>query len=374
MLRPARALAAGFALATLAACGASASAAPAARPSSSGPTPRPSAAAPPAAPPVPLERVVGQLVMAGMTGTAPDADLLQRVRDGQVGGVIVFGENVGPGLADALASLQHAAAAGGSPPLLVSTDQEGGSVRRLPGPPDSPRSVAGADEARRQGEAAGALLASRGIDVDLAPIADVSQPGVGFEAAQGRGFPGGPEQVAALAAAFAEGLQARGVAATAKHFPGIGSLAQDTDARAGVVSMTRERLDSELLPFRRLIEAGVSLVMIANAIYPVLDAGRPALFSPAVMRDLLRGQLGFQGVAITDDLDSASSLAGDAGSRAVAAVAAGADIVLFRVPRDGPLAARALLAAVRDGRLPEATVQAAYARVLALKRRLGPGA
>ena len=314
--------------------------------------------------------MVGQLVMAGMAGAEPDADLLRRVREGQVGGIILFGANESPGLAAAMASLQQAAAAGGNPPLLISVDQEGGPIRRLPGPPDSPRAIAVPDEARGEGEAAGALLAGDHVNVDLAPIADVSRPGSGFEAAQDRGFGGDPEQVASLAAAFAYGLRQHGVAATAKHFPGIGSLAEDTDARVGRVDLPRDRLEQELLPFRRLIGEGVELVMLANAVFTAVDARAPAMFSPAVVQDLLRRELGYGGVAITDDLDSTPGPDRDPGARAVAAVAAGDDVVLYRLPADGPVAARALLAAVRDGSLSEARVREACDRVVALKHRL----
>jgi beta-N-acetylhexosaminidase len=319
---------------------------------------------------VPVERLVGQLVMTGMTGTRPDADLLRRVRAGEIGGVILFTSNTGAGLAHALASLQQAASAGGNPPLLISVDQEGGTVKRLPGPPESPRSITSPEEAFGQGDATGLLLAANHINVDLAPIADVSRDGLGFEAAEGRGFSGEPAQVAALADGFARGLQGRRVAATAKHFPGIGSLTHNTDAQLGHVELPGEQLQQELIPFRRLIEGGVDIVMTANAVFPTLDPGMPAVFSPAILQDLLRGQMGFQGVVITDGLDSPPDLAGDLGSRGIMAVKAGADVVLFASPAAGPGVRRALLGAAQDGRLPERRLRDAYAHVVALKGRV----
>jgi beta-N-acetylhexosaminidase len=319
---------------------------------------------------VPLERLAGQLVMAGMRGAQPDARLLQHVHDGEVGGVIIFGSNAGPGLAAALASLQHAAAAGGNPPLLISVDQEGGEVRRLPGPPVSPRSIDTAEEAQRQGEATGALLATDHINVDLAPVADVSVPGTGFEAAQGRGFAGDPAQVGALADAFARGLQRQRVAATAKHFPGIGSLARDTDAQIGHVELAADQLRQDMAPFRQLIADGVDIVMVANANYRALHDEKPAVFSSVIMQDLLRKDLGFEGVIITDGLDGPRDLPGDTGGRAVTAVNAGVDIVLFTPESDGPVAGAALVAAVRRGALPHGRMRDAYDHVVALKRRV----
>jgi beta-N-acetylhexosaminidase len=315
-----------------------------------------------------LSFLVGQLVMAGMDGTQPDAELLRQAREGEIGGVLLFSSNVSPGLPAAMQSLQEAARQGDDPPLLVATDQEGGSVKRLPGPPRSPQLIDSEPLAESEGAATGSLLVASHVNVDLAPVADVVSPG-GFEARQGRGFPGGPDRVAALATAFAGGLQRRHVAATAKHFPGIGSLALDTDHTLGQLQLSPAAMQDQLVPFKRLIDHGVDLVMLANAVCPVWDAARPAVFSRNVAEGLLRHQLGFSGVVITDDLE-AQSLQGDLGERAVQAVEAGADVVLFGSAAGGRAAYRALLAAAQAGRLSGPRLLESYRRLRGLKASL----
>ncbi|MDQ6742699.1 MAG: hypothetical protein M3Z97_07295 [Candidatus Dormibacteraeota bacterium] len=315
-----------------------------------------------------LAFLVGQLVMAGMDGTQPDAELLRQAREGEIGGVLLFSGNVSPDLPAAMQSLQDAARQGDDPPLLIATDQEGGAVKRLPGPPRSPNQIDSEALADSEGAATASLLSASHVNVDLAPVADVISPG-GFEARQGRGFTGGPDRVAALATAFAGGLQRRHVAATAKHFPGIGSLALDTDHTLGQLQLSPAAMQDQLVPFRRLVDHGVDLVMLANAVCPVWDAARPAVFSRNVAEGLLRQQLGFGGVVITDDLE-AQSLQGDLGERAVLAVEAGADLVLFGSAAGGRAAYRALLAAAQSGRLSGQRLLDSYRRLRTLKATL----
>lgn len=320
---------------------------------------------------VPLEGLAGQLVMAGMVGTQPAPDLLQRVRQGEIGGIILFPENVDATLPAAIQQLQQAAHEGGNPPLLIATDQEGGSVRRLPGPPDSPRSITTPEEAARQGEAAGALLAQHHVNVDLAPVGDVTRSMGSFEVRQGRGFAGGAGEVAERSNAFAQGLQRQAVAATAKHFPGIGSLTASTDDTLGRVALSREQLEQDLAPFRRLVQGGVAIVMVANAVYAALDAEAPAVFSPAIVQGLLRDELGFGGVVISDDLASTPDMPGDSASRAVRAVRSGVDIVLYVPAGDGPVAYHAIMSAAQRGELSRHRLEEAYGRVMLLKRQIG---
>jgi beta-N-acetylhexosaminidase len=176
--------------------------------------------------------------------------------------------------------------------------------------------------------------------------------------------------VAERSDAFAQGLQRQGVAATAKHFPGIGSLTTSTDDRLGRVVLERDEMERDLLPFRQLVDHGVAVVMLANAVYPAVDPDTPAVFSPRIVQGLLRDELGFGGVVITDDLGNTPGLAGDAGERAVKAVSAGADMVLYSPPASSPDAYRALLAAGEAGSLSRGRLEAAYRHVLALKTRL----
>jgi beta-N-acetylhexosaminidase len=314
-----------------------------------------------------LSQLVGQMVISGIDGTKADASTLRAVREGEMGGVLLFSRDVSGGLPGEVQRLQESAAAGGNPPLFVATDQEGGTVKRLPGPPKSPRLMASENDARSEGEATAALLISSHINVNFAPVADVAAA-QGFEAAQGRGFAGDPHRVAALADAFAQGLQSGGVAATAKHFPGVGSLSVDTDTVLGRVGASEAELEEQLIPFRQLSQDGVDMVMLANAVYAGWDPEKPAVFSSKVIGQL-RQKVGFQGVVITDDLNAAS-LSGDVGTRAVEAVAAGADIALYGSPGAGQAAYAALLAAAESGRLPRSRLLQSHERLIALKAKL----
>jgi beta-N-acetylhexosaminidase len=307
------------------------------------------------------------MVISGIDGGTPDAGTLRAVREGELGGILLFSRNVSAALPAHVQLLQESAAAGGNPPLFVATDQEGGTVKRLPGPPKSPRLMASEAEARTEGQATAALLVSNHINVNFAPVADVTAAH-GFEAAQGRGFAGDSRRVAALADAFAQGLQSGGVAATAKHFPGVGSLSVDTDTALGRVGASEAELEEQVVPFRQLSQGGVDMVMLANAVYPAWDAERPAAFSPRVIGQL-RQRVGFQGVVVTDDLNAAS-LSGDVGSRAVEAVAAGTDIALYGSPAAGQAAYTALLAAAQSGRLSRSRLLESHDRLTALKAKL----
>lgn len=319
------------------------------------------------------EREVGQLIMTGFAGTLPTPQLLAEVRGGEIGGVLLFGENISSRLPQAISQLQRAARLGGHSPLLIATDQEGGPIRRFPeGPPvPSTRAIRSPAEAYRQGLETGRFLAAHGVNVDFAPIADVTGS-QDFELAQERGFNGTPSEVALLVEAFVRGLQTAGVAATAKHFPGIGTLPVDTDYKLQKVAGSVGELEARALPFRRAIKAGLRLVMMANAIYPSLDPRWPATMSPSIQQGLLRRRFGFRGVIVTDALNGPPESPGSLAERAVHAVEAGADIVLFDAEEDGPLIYRALVRALRDHQLSPATVEAAFATVSALKRWVAP--
>ena len=246
---------------------------------------------------------MGQRLVVAMHGTTPSAALLARVRSGQVGGVILFGANVrSTAQVRALTrSLRTAAQAGGRPALLIAVDQEGGSIRRFASAPPS-RSAAQLGQltptrVRAEGRATAAALRAVGVNVDLAPVADIPSVSRSFIAAQARAFSTDPRRVAEYATAFAAGLADGGVAATAKHFPGLGRATVSTDVAAVTLRDTPAQLDTDALPYRSLIGAGVPLVMVSNAAYSALD-GKPAAWSPAVQA-LLRRRLGFTGVTIT---------------------------------------------------------------------------
>ena len=340
---------------------------------------------------VPVKRLIGQRLMVRMGGSVTPP-LLRAARRGEIGGVILFppaGQNV-KRLADQIAHLQRAARQGGSPPLLVSIDQEGGPIKRLPdGPPEKSPAHLGASgdaaAAEAEGAATGRYLAPLGVNVDLAPVLDVPHSDASFIAS--RSFGTDPEEVAKLGTGFADGLQSRGVAATAKHFPGLGAATANTDLGPSIIGESRHDLRPDLTPFRAAIDAGVKLVMISNASYPAYEgntdktspqadtasvANAPAVFSRAVVHDLLRGELGFGGVVISDDLEAGAVSESKAPAAAgLAAARAGVDVLLFAHTDPSSRVTPELLGAARKGALTRPQLEDSYRRIVTLKRSLG---
>ncbi len=252
-----------------------------------------------------VRRLAGAGVMVRMEDTATD-ELLALARAGELGGVILFpstGAAVSA-LGDEVSRLRRAARRAGFPEPLVAIDQEGGEVKRLPEePPETAPSTIAAEgnaaTARAEGTATGKALAGIGIDVDLAPVLDLGLEG-SFIASRSFGVDPGP--VAELGLAFADGLGEAGLAATAKHFPGLGLAVANTDLGPSVIEATREELAPGLRPFRRASEAAIPAIMVSNAIYTAYDAERPATLSPKIVGGLLRRDSGYDGVVVTDDL------------------------------------------------------------------------
>lgn len=318
-----------------------------------------------------LERQVGELLVMSFDGTRAPAYIRRRLARGQGTGVILFAKN-GPdprSLHALSASLQRAARGG----ALIATDQEGGAIRSVPfaapeaGQPALASPQAAADSAR----AAARDLRRAGINVNLAPVADVSSvPG---SVVAGRAFPGGAESVTRLVRATVPEYRRERVAATLKHFPGLGAATANTDDGAVTVAAPRaELLRRDVLPFREGVAAGAPIVMASHALYPALDPDRLASQSPAVIRDLLRRRLGFRGVVVTDSIEAQAVL--ERSNVAVAAersIAAGADLVLMTGSGSWNLVQPRLLRRARGDRRFRARVHEAAARVLALKRRLG---
>lgn len=268
------------------------------------------------------------MIIAPLRG-APTPSLLARVAAGQVGGVLLLGNGWTSArtTAAAVARLQAVACRRGSP-LLVGVDQEGGSVRRLPwaAPTLAAASMGTATEAHAQAAAAAPALRQARVGIDFAPVADTISTPRSFLGT--RSFGSDPSLVAQLASAFVTGLQAGGVAATVKHFPGLGSAVASTDDRAVTISRNAAFLTARLAPFKAAIAAGAKLVMVSNASYPALDpSGVQAVFSHAIVTGLLRDTLGFKGVVVTDALDAgAVAHVPDAPARALAA---GVDLMLY---------------------------------------------
>jgi len=324
-----------------------------------------------------VREAIGQLMLVRMHGRAPSRSFLARIRRGEIGGVVLFADNYGAsGPAHLTTTLQRAAHLGGQPPLLIAIDQEGGFVKRLPGAPSlAPPQMRSATIAEAQGSATARSLRQVGVNLDLAPVLDVGRGGF----ITPRTFGSTPAQVAARGPALALGLARGGVAASAKHFPGLGYATLSTDTSAESVRATRAQLIDDLAPFRTAIRAGVGTVMVSTAVYPSLGARVPAVDSSAVVSGLLRTRLGFRGVIVSDALETqAVNRYFSTTEAARRAVAAGVDLVLPAgvtgdyADTDGASISTfdALVAAVRSGRLAQATVQSAYSRVLALKAQI----
>lgn len=313
-----------------------------------------------------LRQAIGQRMVFAYSGARPPAALVKRIGRGEAAGVVLFSRNVAS-LADVkrqISRLQHIRRpAAVDAPLLVMVDQEGGDVRRLPGPPQaSAAQTQTTAQARANGRAAGRLLRGAGVNVDFAPVVDVARPGAALEG-EGRTYGRSAAVVLRRAGAFARGLRQAGVAPVFKHFPGFGAATINTDdgaARVDLPLSTLRAVDGR--PYAKLEP---DAVMLSTAIYPRVDP-RPAAFSRRWVSDELRGRLRFTGVAITDDLQApAVAKFGSPSQLAFFAVRAGVDLPLFAQTYEaGARAAAGLEQAVTSGALPREQLDAGARRVL----------
>jgi beta-N-acetylhexosaminidase len=335
--------------------------------------------APAAASRLSLSQLAGERIVVGFPGTEPPAALRGMIRRGEVAGVVLFADNL-PSRSAARRLTRRLQAIPRPPglgdPLLTMTDQEGGLVKRLPGPPGASArrmGARGAAYSRAQGAATARSLRSVGIDVDLAPVLDVARPG-GTIAATGRGFGATAAAVAATAVAFAEGLQGGDVTATGKHFPGLGSARLNTDDAVQRIPLSqRELRQVDEAPYASFVAAGAEIAMLSTAIYPAFSP-RPAAFARSIATGELRERLGFEGVSITDALGTVAVRSfGDTAKAALAAASAGSDLLLYTDYREGARAERALRRRLRSGPLARAGFEAAASRVLRLRHRLAGG-
>ena len=327
-----------------------------------------------------LRTLCGQLLSVGFDGPQAPAELLGRIARAEVGGVMLFRPNIVDPVqvAELVRSLRRASPAG--LPLVVSVDQEGGLVQRLRQPltvwPDMFSVAAAGDAGRTQavGRALGDELGALGIGWNFAPVLDVhtnpSNPVIG-----NRAFGATPAAVAVHALAFWRGLRAAGVLGCGKHFPGHGDTQTDSHLDLPVVVHDQARLRAvELAPFAAAVTAGLSALMTAHVLYPAWDADLPATLSRRIAHEILRGDLGFAGLLVSDDL----------GMRAVAdrwpieelvvqSLLAGVDHFLVREPQARQEAAFAALLTAAETR-PEvrARVQESAARTALFKARLSP--
>lgn len=341
-------------------------------------------AAPDPAADLPLEVLVGELVMTKLVGATANEEELRAVARLQVGGIILFGPSVvdEPQLRALLGSLRTARAgaatrAGLPPGLLVSVDQEGGSIRNVPfAPPEftQPRIAETGDVAlaRSEAQATGDALSALGITMDLGPVADLVQPPNRTMA--GRSFGSDPATVARFIAPTVAGLEEGGVAAAAKHFPGFGAATANSDDDVAYVDRSLAELRrEELVPFQAAIKAGTSAIMVSHGIHRELGSTLPGTLDPRIATELLRDELGFEGVAMTDSMNARGlrEAWGDTVPRACpVSIAAGIDLMLLTGTIETARLCRArILDAVASGTLSEARVREAARRVIELRQR-----
>ena len=333
------------------------------------------------------QQLAGQRVIYSYSGLNPPASLISLIQHGEAAGVIFFGQNISSKaqIAAVIKRLEQADASPLNPvraPLLLMTDQEGGQVRRLPGQPYLSEKQIGARPlsraktlATQAGRGAAAELRGVGMNVNLAPVLDVYRKAGDFDDQFGRSYSKNPAVVSALGADMIKAQQAGRVAATAKHFPGLGAATatQDTDIQSVTLNLPLATIRGiDEAPFKTAISAGVKLVMVSWATYPSIQS-RPAGLSPKVVQGELRNRLKFTGVTITDGLEAgALKNYGTTQNRTLLAAQAGMDLILAsaRNVTQGQQARGELAAAYRNGTLNHRAFLASVSRVIALRQTL----
>lgn len=330
-----------------------------------------------------LEEKIGQMIMMGVPGTEVGPEASTLIEQYNVGGIMLFAENVQSPeqVAQLTADLQRMALGSGARlPLFISIDQEGGRVVRIrdgvtPLPSMMAIGATGSTALAEQvGRIIGEELAALGVNMNAAPVMDVNNnphnPVIGT-----RSFGEQPELVAEMGVALMRGMQATGMLTTAKHFPGHGDTEVDSHLALPTITHSRSRLDEiELMPFRAAIAAGVDAIMSAHITFPAVDStpGLPSTLSHPVLTGLLRNELQFDGLIVTDALEMKGVADQyDFGEAAVMAVQAGVDIVLIAQSRynmEGLQAITALVEAVQDGTIPMERIDQSIRRILAAKR------
>ncbi|MCU0558924.1 MAG: beta-N-acetylhexosaminidase [Desulfobacterales bacterium] len=322
------------------------------------------------------ERLAGQRLMAGFEGTAFNAALERLIAGVNLGGLILFKRNLlfPEQIARLCRSAQECARACGLPPLLIAIDQEGGPVARLGRPftrfAGNPAMEEEAD-AQRFAAITAAELSAVGITMNLAPVVDVVPEGFPGVMA-GRVFAGGPERVARMGRVVIEGLQARGIMAVAKHFPGIGRTRLDSHVERPVLPADLASLAAfDLIPFQAAVDGEAAGIMLAHVLYPLLDPQWPASLSRTIVRGLLRRRMGYPGIVMTDDLEmGAIERCGGLDWALGGLLAAEVDMALVchtreKIERAADFMARASAASQKGRQAAERSV----GRILAVKQR-----
>ena len=327
-----------------------------------------------------LKHKIGQMLIAGFPSPEVDAQARALVKDFCVGNFALFGRNIVDTaqvcrMIDGLHALAYEA---NGVAALIGTDQEGGVVSRITtGAALFPGTMAAAaspgTDTFRMGENCGRILSTLGIRCSFSPVLDVNMdpmnPIIGS-----RAYCDDPETVARLGTAMLRGMQAAGTAAAVKHFPGHGNVAGDSHLMLPRNSTPRSVLETtEWMTFRRAFEAGADALMTCHVVFEDVDSAYPATLSPAIMTGLLREQLGFTGIAITDcmEMDAVRKCYG-IGRGAVLAVQAGCDILCFSHTYEAVAeAAQALYAAVESGEISAVRIEESYRRIMAVKEKYG---
>jgi beta-N-acetylhexosaminidase len=335
-----------------------------------------------------VTQLAGELVMTKLVGPTIAPDELAAIKSGVMGGIILFGPNVTDAtqLLKLTADLNaargpHAKALGLPPGMLISVDQEGGAIRNIPfAPPESTQpEIAGRgdqNEPRAIGTSTGQALGEMGVNMVLGPVADlVEGPN---RTMAGRSFGSEGADVAPLVSATIEGEQQRSIASVAKHFPGFGASSQNSDNGVARIALTKQQLEgNDLLPFKAAIHSKVDVIMVSHGLYAAYDSEVPAILEPKIVTDLLRDQLGFDGVAMTDSMNAKGFR--DAWGSTVpaacpAALKAGIDLLLLTGSLEtATLCRRNIIEAVQAGTLSAGRVREAARRVEALRTKVATG-
>ena len=309
-------------------------------------------------------------VVMGTLTAPPTHRFLTRIRRGKMAGVIFLGNDwlTRSKIEHITAQLQQAACTRGEP-LLIALDQEGGIVKRLAWAPptEAPADMQSPKDAHAQAAGAAQALRESGVDIDFAPVVDTPSSPDNFLGS--RAFSGSAKWNAGMAKAFVRGLQQNGIAATAKHFPGLGLAGGNTDHGKITINAAKWKIEAGLLPFEAAIKAGVKLVMVNTAIYPHLDPSRaPAAFSTAIINGILRQQLGFKGVTVTDSLTAPAPAA--IPHAATKAMLAGSDLLIWGAESAAEKGYATLVADAPGSSALRARLAQAAHRIRALKRWL----
>jgi beta-N-acetylhexosaminidase len=324
-----------------------------------------------------IRRDIGQLLIGSLPGVTITPEIRSLAREFSLGGVTLFARNIEAAEQVAELSIDTQTLASGIP-LWIAVDQEGGRVARLRKPFTEwpPMAVLGRSDstelAARFAAALAAELKAVGITLDYAPVLDIhtnpKNPVIGD-----RALAENAEAVARLGAVIVRGLQDNGVAACGKHFPGHGDTAVDSHLELPLVEHPPDRIRRvECVPFREAIRADVAFIMTAHVLVPSLDEERPATLSPRIVQDMLRDELGYQGVILSDDLEmNAIARTREIPDAAVQAIAAGCDALLICSGSIDTQAAtlEALVHAVEDGRISYKRLEDALKRLRRAKER-----